>query len=225
MKIKDNLLTINEYSRPGKKLSQVKGVVVHYVANPGSSAVANRNYFENLKSGKSGVYASAHYIIGLDGEVIKCVPTGEMAYHVGSKTYKAEAVKKLSSYPNDCTIGIECCHPDSTGKPTKATRDALVELLKTLCEAFELDAKKDVYLHHDITGKLCHKYYVENPKEWVILINDVGIDKVYVENINYLNKKGIIASPDVWYDPSNVKKENIVSLINKISLYVKNEPC
>ena len=43
------LLDVNEYSRPGTTLKQVNGIVIHYTANPGSSAMANRDYFEGLK--------------------------------------------------------------------------------------------------------------------------------------------------------------------------------
>ena len=32
------LLSVNEYSRPGTELSQVNGIVVHYTANPGTTA-------------------------------------------------------------------------------------------------------------------------------------------------------------------------------------------
>ena len=40
------LLTVNPYSRPGTALTQVNGIVIHYTANPGATAIANRNYFE-----------------------------------------------------------------------------------------------------------------------------------------------------------------------------------
>ena len=43
------LLDVNEYSRPGIALEQVNSIVIHYTANPGSSAMANRDYFEGLK--------------------------------------------------------------------------------------------------------------------------------------------------------------------------------
>ena len=32
------LLTVNEYSRPGTELAQVNGIVVHYTANPGTDS-------------------------------------------------------------------------------------------------------------------------------------------------------------------------------------------
>ena len=53
------LLTVNPYSRPGTALTQVNGIVIHYTANPGATAIANRNYFENLKdthTTKASVY-------------------------------------------------------------------------------------------------------------------------------------------------------------------------
>ena len=72
MNIQQDLLTKNKYSRPGVLLKAVKGIVIHWVANPGTSAQANRNYFENLKAQPPGLppekyrYASAHYVIGIE---------------------------------------------------------------------------------------------------------------------------------------------------------------
>ena len=40
------LLTVNEYSRPGIATDGVRGVVVHYTANPGSTAQNNRDWTE-----------------------------------------------------------------------------------------------------------------------------------------------------------------------------------
>ena len=59
------LLTVNPYSRPGTALTQVNGIVIHYTANPGATAIANRNYFENLKDTHT-TKASAHFIVGLE---------------------------------------------------------------------------------------------------------------------------------------------------------------
>ena len=46
------LLTINNYSRPAIKVERIKGIVIHYTGNPGSTAMQNRNYFEGLKETK-----------------------------------------------------------------------------------------------------------------------------------------------------------------------------
>ena len=39
------LLTPNSYSRPQISMEQVNYIAIHYTANPGSTAVSNRNYF------------------------------------------------------------------------------------------------------------------------------------------------------------------------------------
>ena len=50
MNIEERLLSINPYSRSGEKQNNIQYIVVHYVGNAGSSAIANRNYFESLKN-------------------------------------------------------------------------------------------------------------------------------------------------------------------------------
>ena len=50
------LLTVNPYSRPGTETNKITGIVVHYTANPGSTAMDNRNYFEGLKDSHEDVY-------------------------------------------------------------------------------------------------------------------------------------------------------------------------
>lgn len=151
------LLTANPYSRPQTKLKKVKGLVIHYVANPGTTAQQNRNYFEGLKDSKI-TKASSHFIIGLDGEIIQCIPSGEIAY--------------ASNERNEDTLSIECCHPDATGKFNQKTYDSLVHLTAWLCGKFDLTTR-DVIRHYDVTGKQCPLYYVENPKAWQQFLTDV----------------------------------------------------
>ncbi len=43
-----DLIPLNEYSRPGVPLEGVNAIVIHYTANPGSTAQQNRNYFASL---------------------------------------------------------------------------------------------------------------------------------------------------------------------------------
>lgn len=153
-----DLLTENPWSRPGTELESVKGIVIHYVGNPGTTAQANRNYFESLKSGTQEIYASAHFIVGLDGEVIQCIPLTEWAYASNSR--------------NGDTISIEVCHPDETGKFSPVTYDRVVELAAFLCDAFGLTSA-DVMRHYDVSGKDCPKYYVEHEDAWLLLLSDV----------------------------------------------------
>ncbi|MDO4614483.1 MAG: peptidoglycan recognition family protein [Lachnospiraceae bacterium] len=147
------LLTVNEYSRPGIAMNEVNGIVIHYTANPGSTAQGNHDYFEGLKDG-GGEKASSHFIVGLKGEIIQCIPSTEIAY--------------ASNDRNTDTISVECCHPDDTGEFTTETYNATVELTAWLCKAFDVDPD-NVIRHYDITGKECPKYYVDNPEEWTML--------------------------------------------------------
>ena len=168
--IQRTLLTVNPFSRPGKKLAGVQGIVLHWVGNAGSSALANRNYFESLKwqslSDAAAQYASAHFIVGIKGEVLQCIPATEMAYHVGAKRYTTEALGRLGPYPNTSTLGIELCHPDASGKFTEATRAQAVHLCAVLCRQHGLDPMRALWTHYGITGKYCPKYFVDFPGEF-----------------------------------------------------------
>jgi N-acetylmuramoyl-L-alanine amidase len=172
MKIEKDFLTINPFSRPAKKINTIKGIVIHWVANPNTTFIQNRNFFENRKDGKSG-YGSAHYIINLDRDVIQCIPDEEMAYHVGAIEYNIDSVKKLSKHPNNCTLGIECCHVDWDGKMTPETYFSLTELTAYLLRKYNLNID-NLYRHFDITGKNCHKWFVENPALWEIFKNEIN---------------------------------------------------
>lgn len=161
------LLTVNPYSRPGTETSKIKGIVVHYTANPGATAIANRNYFEGLKdSGERK--ASSHFVIGLDGEVIQCIPSSEISY--------------ASNDRNKDTLSIECCHPDESGEFNKATYTSLVQLVAWLCKRFDLEAS-DVIRHYDVTGKECPKYFVEHEDAWEQFQQEVSAckDKIIKE--------------------------------------------
>lgn len=158
--VEQDYLTVNEWSRPGTELERINGVVIHYVGNPGTTARANRNYFESLSSGVEGTYASSHFVVGLEGEVIQCVPLTEVAY--------------ASNTRNGDTVSIEVCHPDETGAFSPVTYDRVVELTAWLCREFKLDPETDVIRHYDVTGKECPKYYVENPEAWEQLRADVA---------------------------------------------------
>lgn len=160
MEIQDKLLTINPYSRSGEKQNNITDIIIHYVGNAGSSAIANRNYFENLKNTHK-TYASSHYIVGLNGEVIRCIPDDEVAFHSGSYS------------ENRKSIGIENCHPNVDGKFNEQTYNALVELCAELCKKYNIGIN-NVKTHNMITGKNCPKYYVEHKEAWEQLKQDIN---------------------------------------------------
>lgn len=204
MSEKKLLLTVNPYSRPGRKLNKVQAVVIHWYANPKTSAEANRNFFENRKYGKSD-YGSAHYLVD-SNDIVQAVPDDEMAYHCGSNVYTASALRNLGSYPNNCTVAIEMAHFDMTGKPEAATYKNAVNLAARLLKKFGL-TEKNLWTHHQVVGwKDCHRWYTNNPSEWVKFISDVAVvlkgkpvtiappvkakqpDLVYVEVLNHGDK-------------------------------------
>ncbi len=158
------LLTVNEYSRPGTATKKINGIVIHYTANPGSTAMQNRNYFEGLKDSHE-TQASSHFIVGLDGEIVQCIPTKEVAY--------------ASNKRNADTISIETCHETSDGSYTQATYQSMVELTAWLCKKFDL-TEDDVIRHYDVTEKICPKYFVDHEDAWIAFKKDVGkaLDKI-----------------------------------------------
>ena len=146
-------LTVHSKSRPGYKLWSVKNIVIHYVANPGTTALQNWKYFENKNN------VSAQFIIDLDGSILQCMPLDEVAWATGTKN------------GNYTSISIECCHPDSTGEFTEETYLSLLKLVSWLCAEFDLD-REDVIRHYDygiqkswgVYHKACPLYYA-NDKE------------------------------------------------------------
>lgn len=141
-------------ARTGILLDDIKNIVIHYVGNPNTSAKNNRDYFNKPSTG-----VSSHFIVGLSGEVIQCVPIYERS--------------AASNDRNKDTLSIETCHPDESGKFNQATYNSLVKLTAYLCYQFDLK-QDDVIRHYDVTGKNCPKYYVENEDEWENFKKDVG---------------------------------------------------
>lgn len=150
-----DLIAVDGDSRRGEKLEAVRDIAVHYVANPGTGAKANRNYFDSPDS-----ETSSHFIVGLEGEVILCVPPNE----------KSSATNER----NRDTISVEVCHPDETGEFSPVTYESLVRLLAWLCDTYDL-SEENLIRHYDVTGKLCPLYYVEHPEAWEKLKQDVKI--------------------------------------------------
>ena len=151
------LLTPNPYSRPQLMRTQVNTIVIHYVASPGTSAENNWEYFEGLKTG-NGASTGTHFIIGLEGEIIQCIPLSEIAY--------------ATSRRNQDTLSIECCHPEADGKFNEKTYASLINLTAFLCKALHIKPE-EVIRHYDVWGKNCPKYYVEHPRAWEQMKADI----------------------------------------------------
>ncbi|MBD5547277.1 MAG: N-acetylmuramoyl-L-alanine amidase [Lachnospiraceae bacterium] len=155
--ITEDFIPINEFSRPGEVLPEVNNIFVHYTANPGTSAAQNRSYFENL--GITGeTSASAHFVIGYDGEIIQCIPMNEIAYAVAGRNYDS--------------ISIECCYLSADGKFTDDTYQALIRLSAWLLSEYDL-TPEDMRRHYDEGGKKCPLYFVEHEDAWEQFLKDL----------------------------------------------------
>ena len=140
-------------ARPGTKMKRINDVVIHYTGNPGTTAQNNRDYFA-----KPDTQVCSHFVIGLEGEIIQCIPLDERSV--------------ASNNRNKDTISIEVCHPDSSGKFTEESYDSVVKLTAWLLDNCDL-TEKNVIRHYDITGKECPKYYVNRKSAWKRLKKDI----------------------------------------------------
>jgi LysM repeat protein len=161
---------VNQYltgsALTGKNLKAVKGVVIHWFADPMALATNVIKYWQRLGSG-----VSAHDVICLDGTLYHAVPYNAVAYQVGCpRGYTKAAVSRLSAYPNDCVVGIECAHLDNTGKMTPETYATLVQHSANLLRKFNLTVN-DLWLHSEIVGKDykdCHRWFTTTkPADWI----------------------------------------------------------
>ena len=144
--VDQQIIKVDGDSRRGVMLEGVRNIVIHYVGNPGTTAQQNRDYYANPSS-----EVSSHFVIGLKGEIIQCIPLHEKS--------------SASNHRNKDTISIEVCHPDESGKFTDASYQSLVKLTAWLLDVCNLDSN-DVIRHYDITGKQCPLYFVTHEDAW-----------------------------------------------------------
>jgi len=170
---RNDFIRVNGYARSGKKLTDVRKLVVHYTANPGASAANHQKYFNNLKDR----YASAHIFVDKD-EAVCIIPLNEIAYHANDVQKRNangtpwRGVKELLPNANYLSIGVEMClekdgsfHSDTISR----TEDVFVEL----CKRYNLDPIKDIVRHYDITKKNCPAPWVKDEKQFIEFKNRV----------------------------------------------------
>jgi N-acetylmuramoyl-L-alanine amidase len=178
MNIIEKFLTLNTYSRSGRRLVECKAIILHYVGIKNQRAPITWNYFETACP-RDKHYSSAHYIIDLNGDIYHAVPDNEVAYHCGSEKidpasgliYTDWARKKFGHYvydptknsPNNCTIGIELCI-DENGNFTTETYNSAVELVTKLVNGNDLTTE-DIGHHQLVVGwKNCPEPFTKNPE-------------------------------------------------------------
>ena len=151
--IDQQIIELDGAARTGTPIGTIRDIAIHYVANPGTTARQNRNYFN-----QKGVEVSSHFIVGLEGEIVQCVPLDEKSSATNDR--------------NIDTISIEVCHPDETGRFNDASYASLVKLCTWLMGQYKLD-ETHLIRHYDVTGKLCPLYFVRHEDAWERFKQDV----------------------------------------------------
>ena len=154
VKVVKNYVKVNKYTRPGLKLSGVKGIVMHWTATPGASALNERNYFNGTCIADKR-YASAHYFVDRK-EAQHIIPENEVAYHAHDQNRCY--VSFLKPNANTTAIGVEMC-VEKDGKIHSETVQNAAELVADLCKRYGLSTDK-IVRHYDVTNKSC-------PTPWV----------------------------------------------------------
>ena len=178
MKINKAFLTPNRYSRPQWPMEGHLGLAIHYVGNPGTDAQFNRNYFETCKK-----RVSAHFVVDSE-KILQCMPLSEEAFHLRyprkDLPYKDDIVFRYGKIPSKNLIGIEMCHPGSTGRFEGSTLQLAQELCYELCSEYGIDPLKDIVRHFDVTGKCCPKWFVNHPDEFLEF--QLGVKEYIIKN-------------------------------------------
>ena len=190
MKIIDDLLTINPQSRPGRMLGKLQALIMHWTAAPRQLPVVTRDYWESLKD-QTALFASAHYVIGCDGSILRCIPESEEAYHVGSsqidpasgRIYTDWARAKFGEYaanpttlsPNAVTLGVEMEPIDTDGNFTPETLASARDLAVDICKRNGLNPLSDIGTHNLVVGwKDCPRLWVNHPELFAAFKQDVA---------------------------------------------------
>lgn len=183
MEVHKDLISTGQGVRTGKKLSRCLGLVVHWIGVAQGHAEVIRNNFGRSECG-------THYISDwYDGHIIQCVPEDEVCYHVGGSRY-TDLKKRLcgSANPNWYFVGVECCIDPATkipadygaagkylelGRPSDKQYAGLVELAADFLTRHGLGVES-LYRHYDITGKVCHAWFVKDAARWEKFKADVA---------------------------------------------------
>jgi len=127
-------------SRSGQKIEQVKFIVSHSTGNPGSTAYANRNYFNSRQPS-----SSAHTFID-DKYILEIIPLNEKAWHVLYQ--KTRDNQLFGADANDAAIGVELCYGGNINFNGAYSR--YVWYHAYLCKKFTLNPSKHIVSHQTL---------------------------------------------------------------------------
>ena len=210
----------NKFGRPGTKLDYTK-VAIHYTGQADVKGSTTVSYFNNTvangcKVNGKYIYASAHYVIDLDGTIYQLIPTNERCYCTNSA--------------NAYAIGVEVATTGKDNHYTDATYKSMVHLCAWLCDRKGLNCKKDIIRHTDVVGrayKLCPIYMVLNPKKYEQFKLDcynLKAGKIQVKDIvNCTNGKGKVTkvpnSTTIKNDETTTTKQQYIRILQDVNVH------
>jgi hypothetical protein len=136
-------------------------------------------------------------VTGLNGEIIQCVPDGEVAW--------------ASNKANYYSISIENCHEDESGRFNDSTYWSDVHLVAYLTEKYNL-GRDDIIRHYDVTGKICPKWFVEHPDDWEKFKDDVMTYRAECEALQQEEYEKIRARMQLETEPQDILREYLDKL-------------
>ncbi|MCY9156197.1 N-acetylmuramoyl-L-alanine amidase [Bacillus haynesii] len=209
VKVVKNFVKVNQYTRPGLKLSGVKGIVMHWTATRGASALNERNYFNGTCIADKR-YASAHYFVDRN-EAQYIIPENEMAYHAHDQNRCF--VSFLKPNANQTSISVEMC-VEKNGTIHDETVQNTAELVADLCKRFKLSTDK-IVRHYDVTNKNC-------PAPWVSDSSKLAAFRKKVDGL--LGNKTVsnsTASSSKGSSSSTAASGSLKSKVNGLRFYSK----
>ncbi|QII50661.1 N-acetylmuramoyl-L-alanine amidase [Bacillus paralicheniformis] len=192
VKVVKNYVKVNQYTRPGLKMSGVKGIVMHWTATPGASALNERNYFNGTCIADKR-YASAHYFVDRK-EAQHIIPENEVAYHAHDQNRCY--VSFLKPNANTKSISVEMC-VEKDGKIHSETVQNAAELVADLCKRYGLSTDR-IVRHYDVTNKNC-------PAPWVSDSSQLTAFRKKVDSL--LGKKTVSKTTPDKKSSSSSKKQ------------------
>lgn len=134
-------------NNPGTAITP-RGIILHYIGNPGTTARQNASYFAHVET-----QTSVHYIVD-ETEIVELIPPDRKSYGTSDRAH------------NESCVQIEMCHPDGSGRIEEAVLEKVVWLCRELMGRYGIT---EILRHYDVTGKRCPLWYVTHPEEWEAL--------------------------------------------------------
>lgn len=138
----------------GGKRSRTTKIAWHYTGASGVSGKSTvYNWFLPIAKGQHPKnYASAHFVMDLNGNIYEMIPLNYIAYTTNSA--------------NAYSIGIECATTGSNDHYTDEEYVSMVKLGSWLAQYYGLDPREDFIRHYDVTKKICPRYFVNHSDKW-----------------------------------------------------------